>query len=83
MKNKKGFTLIEILVVIVLVALLLGIGIPGVMKISQNMKKRSLNTKLDLVEQAAILYGQDIKHYYKMMKIVKPLMVMFHVKKFQ
>jgi len=61
MKNKKGFTLIEILVVIVLVALLLGIGIPGVMKISQNMKKRSLNTKLDLVEQAAILYGQDNK----------------------
>jgi len=59
--NKKGFTLVEILSTIVLIALLLGLGIPGVMKISDNMKKRAYNTKVDLIEQAGILWGQDNK----------------------
>ena len=61
MINKKGYTLIEILSTIVLIALLLGLGIPGVMKISENMKKRRYNTKVDLIEQAGILWGQDNK----------------------
>ena len=61
MKNNKGFTLIELLSVIVLISLLLGLGVPGVMKISENMKKRGYNTKIGLIEQAGILWGQDNK----------------------
>lgn len=61
MKNNKGFTLVEILSVIVLIALLLGVGIPGINRISKNMKEKSLNTKIDLIEQAGILWGQDNK----------------------
>ena len=61
MKNKKGFTLVEILSTIVLIALLLGLGVPGVMKIRENMNKRAYNTKVDLIEQAAVLWGQDNK----------------------
>jgi len=61
MNNKKGFTLVEILATIVLISLLLGLGIPGIMKISQNMKKRNYNTKVDLIEQAGILWGQNNK----------------------
>ena len=57
--NNKGFTLVEVLSVIVLIALLFGIGIPGIMKISDNMKIRSYNTKVDLLEQAGELWGQD------------------------
>ena len=53
MQNNKGFTLTELLVTIVLIGLLLGIGIPG------GMKKRSYKTKIDLVEQAGTLWGQD------------------------
>lgn len=60
-KNNKGFTLVEILAVIVLIALLLGVGIPGVNRISRNMKKKSLNTKIGLIEQAGVLWGQDNK----------------------
>lgn len=59
--NKKGFTLVEILSVIVLISLLLGLGIPGVMKISKNMTKRSFNTKIKLIEEAGVLWGQDNK----------------------
>lgn len=60
-KNKKGFTLVELLSVVVLIGLLTGIGVPGVMRISENMKERSLNTKIDLIENAAVFWGQDNK----------------------
>lgn len=59
--NKKGFTLIEILAVIILIGLLFGIGIPGVMRISERMKEKSYNTKVGLIEQAGELWGQDNK----------------------
>lgn len=59
--KKNGFTLIELLSVIVLIGLLLGIGVPGVMRIRSNMQRKSLNTKLKQVEQAATLWGQDNK----------------------
>ena len=38
MLNNKGFTLVEILSTIVIIAMLMGIGIPGIMKISERMK---------------------------------------------
>ncbi len=61
MNNKKGFTLVELLAVIVLLGLIISIGVPGVMKISEKMKSKSLNTKIDIVESAAVLWGQDNK----------------------
>ena len=59
--NKKGFTLVEILAVIVLLSLLVTLAIPGISKLSTNMKKRSLNKKIELIEQGAILWGQNNK----------------------
>ena len=59
--NKKGFTLVEILSVLVLIGLLLALAIPGINKISSNMKKKSYNKKISLVESAAELWGQDNK----------------------
>lgn len=60
-KNKKGLTLVELLAVIVLISLLLGLGIPGINRIRKNMQEKSLNTKTNLIEQAAVLWGQDNK----------------------
>lgn len=60
-KNNLGFTLVELLSVIVLIGLLVGIGVPGISRISSNMKKKSLNTKIDLIEQAGVFWGQDNK----------------------
>lgn len=59
--SNKGFTLVELLSVIVLIGLLLGLAVPGINRISSNMKKKSYNTKINLIEQAAILWGQDNK----------------------
>lgn len=61
MKNSNGFTLVELLSVIVLIGLLIGIGIPGINKISDNMNRKSLEKKISLVESSAILWGQDNK----------------------
>lgn len=59
--NNKGFTLVELLATIILIGLLIGIGVPGISRISKNMKEKSLNTKTDLLEQHAVLWGQDNK----------------------
>lgn len=60
-KEKKGFTLIEILSVMILITLLLGVGIPGITRISTNMKEKSLNTKINLIESAATSWGESNK----------------------
>ena len=61
MKDKNGFTLVEILAVIVLISLILGLGIPSVIKLSKNMNKRASKTKIELVEEAALLWGNNNK----------------------
>lgn len=57
--NKKGFTLVEVLTVIVLLSLILGIAVPNITKASKKAKERTLLTKVKNIEKAAILYGQD------------------------
>lgn len=56
--NKKGFTLVELLAVIALLGLIVGICVPSIMNASTNVKKKTLQTKVDNIEKAAVLYGQ-------------------------
>ena len=57
--NKKGFTLVELLSVLVLIGLLMGLAVPGISRITSNIKKKSQKTKIELIEKAAVLWGQD------------------------
>lgn len=57
--NNKGFTLVEIISVIALLGLVIGICVPSIMNASTNVKKKTLQTKVDSIEKAAVLYGQD------------------------
>ena len=59
--NKKGFTLVELLITIVILALIVVIAVPSIAGITQNVKKNMLEKKTGLIEEAAILLGQDIK----------------------
>lgn len=59
--NKKGFTLVELLAVIALLGLIVGICVPSIMNASTNVKKKTLKTKVDNIEKAAVLYGQKNK----------------------
>ncbi len=59
MRKKNGFTLVELLAVIVLIALLLVIAVPNALKMSSRVKEKAYDTKVDLIEQAAKNYGQS------------------------
>ena len=60
MKNK-GFTLAELLAVIVIMALLLTIAVPSVIGISNKIKTNMFCSKIEDIESAAKLYGEDYR----------------------
>jgi len=57
--NNQGFTLVELLAVIVLLAVIATIATPSIMGISRKIKAEMLTTKIDLILEDAKLYGQD------------------------
>lgn len=59
MKNKKGFTLTEILVVIAIIGIIILIAIPSILYISKNTKIRQLNSKKEALLSAAEVYGKN------------------------
>ena len=61
MKNKKGFTLIEMLVVIALIGVVIAIAIPSITLVRKRINIRLLNEKKDEILVAAQLYGSDKK----------------------
>lgn len=65
MQKKKGFTIIEILVVIVILALLMVIAVPSIMRMSGRMKDRGLTSKLEAIKDAAVNYTQGHSNQIK------------------
>ncbi len=57
--NKKGFTLVELLAVIVLIALVSILAFSGVGAVSKAIKKSIWENKIELIENGAIRYGED------------------------
>lgn len=57
--NKKGFTLIEVLVVIVIISLLTVVAIPASQGVNKKIKEKLYTSKLTLAEQGAALWGED------------------------
>jgi prepilin-type N-terminal cleavage/methylation domain-containing protein len=54
--NKKGFTLVEVLAVIVILGILSSFVVPSVFKMIKNAKENSFNTLIDSIEENAKLY---------------------------
>lgn len=59
--NKRGFTLVELLAVIVLIAIITAIAVPSVGAVNKLIKKNMLDKKAELIEEAALLLAEDIK----------------------
>ena len=57
--KKNGFTLVELLVVIVIISVLSIIVIPSIININKNINKRLLEEKKEHIESSAILYANN------------------------
>ena len=57
--NKKGFTLVELLAVLVIIGIITGIATGSFSKIIDGIHEKMLDTKIKTIEEAAIIYGQD------------------------
>lgn len=64
MKNK-GFTLVELLVVLVIMAIISAIGFAGVTAVQKNIKKNLWEAKIELIISGAKNYGEDNKNKLK------------------
>lgn len=58
MKNK-GFTLVELMVVLVIIVIVSSIGYAGISAVQSGIKKNLWNGKIELIETGAKNYGSD------------------------
>ena len=63
--KKKGFTLVELLVVLVIMAIISAIGFAGVTAVQKNIKKNLWEAKIELILSGAKNYGEDNKNKLK------------------
>lgn len=54
--NRKGFTLVELLVVLVILAVIMSIAIPSVTSSIERSKQKQHDSKIELLESAAEIY---------------------------
>ena len=59
--NKNGFTLIELLAVITLLGVIGGIAFVSVNGINRSIQENMLEKKVEMIEEAAVLYGEEYK----------------------
>lgn len=62
--NRKGFTLVELLVVIVILVIIMSIAIPSVTSSLERSKQKQKNAKITLIESAAELYADRHKNSF-------------------
>lgn len=83
MKKKKGFTLIELIIVIAILALLIAIAIPRYQRSNLSAQATAHNANVRVIKNAAILYSMDhpdettidmskIKPYLESEEVPKP-----------
>ncbi len=59
MKKKMGFTILEILAVVVIIATVTAIAVPSVFKITNKARERLYCSKLEIVQKSAERYADD------------------------
>ena len=64
-KDKNGFTLVELLAVMIILGLLMVIAIPAYSAVYSSIKRNNLSGKISEINAAAMKYGQTVKDEIK------------------
>lgn len=59
LKKEGGFTLVELLAVLAILALIVGIAVPMIGNVISSAETKSANAQIELIEDAARLYDLD------------------------
>ena len=59
MKNRKGFTLVELMAVIVILAVIIAIAVPTFGNVQKSIEKKNYENQISLIETAAAKYFED------------------------
>ena len=62
LQNRKGFTLIELMIVVAIIGILAAVAIPGFMTYIKNSKTSEAKTNLDAIKKGALAY-YEAEHY--------------------
>ena len=62
MKDKRGFTLIELMSVIVVLAIIIAIAIPVYNRIIKSINKKNYENQISLIETAGAKYAEDTRY---------------------
>ncbi|MBE6161436.1 MAG: prepilin-type N-terminal cleavage/methylation domain-containing protein [Firmicutes bacterium] len=62
MINKKGFTLVELLAVIVILAIIIGIATPAFGALQTRVNQKQYENKIELIKVAALKYADDTNY---------------------
>jgi type IV pilus assembly protein PilA len=63
-KNKKGLTLIELLIVVIILGALAAIAIPKISASASNAKKNACHTNIDIINSQIEMYAADHNGVY-------------------
>lgn len=61
MKNKKGFSLIELLAIIIIIGLILIVALPAVTKLLKNNNNKQYEKYYEIVKAGALRYSEELR----------------------
>ena len=57
--KNKGFTLVEVIMVVVILGIIIGIAVPSYIAVSNNIRSKNYDQKMDNIKAKALEYARD------------------------